>query len=77
MVTRNQSGKEYKLVASTDKRVGAVLLAISRVDMRLEQVKRPRIKKIKTAIKVAPEYMGFNLGVAKFIREFKAKNIKV
>ena len=75
MVTREYLGKTYKLVASTEERVGTVLMAIRRVDLILSKTKRPRIKKAEQEIinLVGVKYSSFNRGVTKQISEFKER----
>ena len=75
MVTRTQFGKEYKLVASTEKRLGIVLMAISQVDKVLATAKRPRINKKKKKIRKTtnPEYFGFEDSLVREINLFKQK----
>lgn len=73
MVTRTCFGREYKLIASTDKRVGTVLMAIRRVDLLLSKNKRPRIEKKSASIKVGGKYSNFEEELAKQIEEFKRR----
>lgn len=72
MIIREYFGKQYQLVASTDKRVGTVLMAIQRVDKILSKNKRPRINK-KRANTVEGKYSNFEEGLAKQINEFKKR----
>ena len=42
MIVRSIGNKDYKLVYSTEERVGSVLCAIRQIDVRLQKPKRPR-----------------------------------
>jgi hypothetical protein len=75
MVTREYFGRTYKLVASTEKRVGTVLMAIRRVDLILSKPKRPRITKAEQQVinLVGVKYSSFERGLTKQISEFKER----
>jgi len=73
MVIKEHCGKKYKLVASSEKRIGTVLMAIRRVDLVLLKTKRPRIKRVEKQkiILSNVDYSSFERGLIKQISEFK------
>lgn len=69
MISRQIWGVKYKLVASTDKRLGTVLMAIKRLDNTLILIpKRRRIRIITNN-----DLLRFEDAVKKEIRLFKLK----
>lgn len=76
MVTRVNCGRKYKLVASTEKRVGIVLMAIRKLDLSLpKKQKRKRISQRKAELilieKASNPLSIFEMNLQREIQSFK------
>lgn len=69
MITRKSWGRTYKLVASTEERVGMVLMAIRLLDIKFSKKKRKRVKITKNIDEINNNI--FEIGLVSQLKNFK------
>lgn len=72
MVTRKYLGRRYRIILSTEKRLGVLLLAIKRADDTLKKIKRKRIIR-ENLSNISEECNDFERGLMHQIKQFKQR----